>query len=319
MNLFSKYHKGERLVQELAGETRQAEFNGQAITKSIIDGALKFVSEQEYAIVSITDDQDNVWASVLSGDRGFLNATDPKTILIDTNAVDIDQSDIFWKIVKKNKHIGMLIIELASRRRLRVNGVVADFDNNTVKIKVLESYPNCMKYIQRRQIVNRRKWSTENIDEVSTGITLNQPQKSLIKKADTFFIGSANPKEYLDVSHRGGNPGFIEIADDKTLRIPDYQGNSMFNTFGNFLLNDNAGIVFWDFEQGKLLQMTGTALIHWKNMGAEEKTVGTGRYWEFKIEQWIERKTGRDFSWEFLDYSPHNLNTNRMGEYVNAL
>ena len=304
MNLFSKYHKGERLAQELAGETRQAEFNGQAITKSILDGALKFVTEQEYAIVSITDDQDNVWASVLSGDRGFLNATDPKTIVIDTNAVDLDHNDVFWKVIKKNKNVGMLIIELASRRRLRVNGIVSKLEKNFVQIKVHESYPNCMKYIQRRHIVNRKKWSTESIEEVSTGTTLNQSLKETIRTADTFFIASANPKGYLDVSHRGGNPGTIEIVDDKTLRIPDYQGNSMFNTFGNFLLNKNAGVVFWDFEQGKLLQMTGTAHIHWSKK--EDETIGTGRFWEFKIEQWTEKKTQRDFTWEFLDYSPHN-------------
>jgi len=87
----------------------------------------------------------------------------------------------------------------------------------------------------------------------------------------------------LDVSHRGGNPGFVELVDDKTFRIPDYQGNSMFNTFGNLMLNDKAGVVFWDFEDGKLLQMTGTALIHWDTPDREYSE--TGRYWVFKIEK----------------------------------
>ena len=306
MKFFSKYHKGEQLVQELVGETRQAEFNGQAISTSIIEGALNFIAEQEYVAVSITDDQNNVWVSVLSGDRGFMTAPDSKTVLIEKDKTDIKANDIFWNTLQKNKKIGMLIIELANRRRIRINGMVSSFENNIVQIKVYESYPNCMKYIQRRHIVNRKKRSTENFEQVSTGIILNQSQKTVIRTADTFFIGSANPKGNLDVSHRGGDPGFIEIVDDKTLRIPDYKGNSMFNTFGNFLLNEYAGVVFWDFEQGKLLQMTGKAKIYWDNPGTEKETAGTGRYWEFEVDKWMEQEIGRDFTWEFLDYSPHN-------------
>ena len=319
MKLFSKYHSGERLAQEYAGETTQAEFNGQAIEKFIIDGAINFISEQEYAIVSITDDADNVWASVLSGDRGFLNAIDPKNILIDINAVDIGENDVFWTVVEKNKKIGMLIIELDSRRRLRINGTVSHVDNNSVHIKVQESYPNCMKYIQRRHIVERSSWTSDFQNKFSTGNTLSEPQKSLIRNADTFFIGTANPKGNLDVSHRGGNPGFVEFVDDKTLRIPDYQGNSMFNTFGNLLVNNHAGVVFWDFDKGIALQMTGTARIYWNQPTNEEKITSTGRFWEFEIKEWNERKIGRDFTWEFLDYSPHNPKTHNVEEHMNVL
>ena len=52
--------------------------------------------------------------------------------------------------------------------------------------------------------------------------------------------------------------------------------------------------------------MTGTAEIHWDNPGTEETTTGTNRFWEFTVDKWIEQKIGRDFTWEFLDYSPHN-------------
>ena len=314
MKIFSKYHKGELLAQELAGETRQAEFNGQAISNSIIEGALHFITEQEYVIVSIVDDQNNIWTSVLSGERGFINAPDPKTVLINKAVTDINEKDIFWKTLIKNKKIGMLVIELASRRRIRINGVVSHLDQNIVQIKVLEAYPNCMKYIQRRHIVERKSWSNDNIEDITYGTTLNSYQKDLIRSSDTFFIGSANTKGNLDVSHRGGNPGFVELVDDNTIRIPDYKGNSMFNTFGNFMLNDHAAALFWDFESGKLLQMFGTAKIHWDNPGTEKETAGTERYWEFTFTKWMEQKIGRDFTWEFLDYSPHNPITSDQQE-----
>lgn len=314
MKILSKYHKGELLAQELAGETRQAEFNGQAISNSIIEGALHFITEQEYVIVSIVDNQNNIWTSVLSGERGFMNAPDPKTILINKAVTDITEEDIFWKTLKKSNKIGMLIIELASRRRIRINGVVSHLDQNIVRIKVQEAYPNCMKYIQRRHIVDRKSWSNDNIEDSTYGITLNSYQKELITSSDTFFIGSADTKGNLDVSHRGGNPGFVELVGDNTIRIPDYKGNSMFNTFGNFMLNDHAAAVFWDFKHGKLLQMIGTANIHWDNPSTEKQTAGTGRYWEFKLTKWMEQKIGRDFTWEFLDYSPHNPITSDQHE-----
>ena len=316
MQLFSKYHKGELQAQEYAGETKQAKFNGQAIENNIIEGAISFISEQEYAIVSITDEKDNVWSSVLSGDKGFLNATNPKTIIMDMQMVDIDERDVFWKVVEKNKRIGLLIIELASRRRLRVNGKVARINKNHIEISVHESYPNCMKYIQRRQITNRNTDNKESAKPATTGTTLNHSQQSIIQSADTFFIGSSNPKGNLDISHRGGEPGFIEIINDNKLRIPDYKGNSMFNTLGNFIVNNKAGIVFWDFESGKVLQLIGSANINWQAMNQNSESADTGRYWEFIIHQWIEKELPRVFTWEFLDYSLHNPKFTQLIYYV---
>ncbi len=218
----------------------------------------------------------------------------------------MNEKDIFWKSIQKNKKIGILIIELASRRRLRVNGVISSVNDDFIEISVKESYPNCMKYIQRRHIVNRKQWVHKNINDNRTGYILDKPHQEIVKKSDTFFIGSANPKGYLDTSHRGGNPGFVQLINNKTIRIPDYKGNSMFNTFGNLILNENAGVVFWDFENGVILQMVGKVRIHWNNPGTDEVTTGTKRFWEFTIEQWIEQKIGREFTWEFLDYSSHN-------------
>jgi uncharacterized protein len=71
----------------------------------------------------------------------------------------------------------------------------------------------------------------------------------------------------VDVSHRGGKPGFVRIDDDRTLTIPDFPGNLYFNTFGNLALNPRAGLLFIDFTQGHLLYLTGRAEVIWE--GAE--------------------------------------------------
>ncbi len=71
----------------------------------------------------------------------------------------------------------------------------------------------------------------------------------------------------VDVAHRGGKPGFVNVDGNKTLIIPDFSGNKHFNSFGNLELNPRAGLLFVDFNQGDLLYLTGEAKVIWD--GAE--------------------------------------------------
>jgi hypothetical protein len=130
--------------------------------------------------------------------------------------------------------------------------------------------------------------------------------KKWITKLDTFFVASANHEGDLDISHRGGNPGFIEWTGGDTLRIPDYSGNSMFNTLGNFQDNPIAGLLFVNFSNGETLQLTGQVIIHLNETGNEDFTGGTNRFWDFKIEQTLLTQSLHDFSTRFIDYSPFN-------------
>src|SRR5262249_24476065 len=67
----------------------------------------------------------------------------------------------------------------------------------------------------------------------------------------------------VDVSHRGGRPGFVRLGSDGLLTIPDYLGNFLFNTLGNVERDRRAGLLFVDFASGDLLQLTGQAWIDW--------------------------------------------------------
>ena len=90
-----------------------------------------------------------------------------------------------------------------------------------------------------------------------------------------------------DASHRGGRPGFAEVAyGGRQLTFPDYRGNRMFQTLGNLTINPRAGLLFVDWETGSTLQLTGRAQIVWDAQavaprpGAErlvEVTVGAVR------------------------------------------
>jgi len=67
----------------------------------------------------------------------------------------------------------------------------------------------------------------------------------------------------VDVSHRGGKPGFVRVDDDGTLTMPDLAGNFFFNTLGNIAVNPRAGLLFIDFDNGDLLYLAVNAEIVW--------------------------------------------------------
>ena len=99
----------------------------------------------------------------------------------------------------------------------------------------------------------------------------------MIARADTFFIASGfvasgfvasgsgpggGEAGGLDISHRGGQPGFVQVDGD-VLMVPDYRGNRYFNTLGNLLLDSRAALLFVDFETGGMLQLQGRATVDW--------------------------------------------------------
>ncbi len=138
------------------------------------------------------------------------------------------------------------------------------------------------------------------------GDALGDDQRALIQMADTFFVASAHPQRGVDASHRGGPPGFVNLLDERTLRITDYVGNSMFNTLGNFSANPRAGLIFLDFDRSRTLQMIGRPEILWDQDDAGSETGGTRRFWLLQVERWCEMSLPATVRWEFLDYSPYN-------------
>lgn len=299
------YHKGELAVQQKVGETEMARINSGAIDETILAGALRFIEQQPMVVIGSMDSQGRVWVSTLFGNPGFFRALDNHTLELDLSQPHSAEDEPLWANLIDNPNVGLLIIELGSRRRIRINGRVRTITTERIIIDVERAYPNCPKYIQRRD------WKTlddeaQNEAKPSThGKELNETQKTLIANADTIFVASAHPDHGVDASHRGGHPGFVHILNNKQLRIPDYAGNSMFNTLGNFVSYPHAGLIFIDFERGRLLQLTGRPEILWEQDDPQGETGGTRRYWLFEITAWQESTLPYRFAWEYLDASPH--------------
>jgi len=307
MKIAIPFHEGELQVQERVGVLREGAQNGVVIQDSIIKGALRYISQQPMAVLGSLDQEQNVWASVFVGTPGFMQAEDERKVTFDLSTMRDNPHDPFWNNIQKNPQVGLLAIELASRRRLRINGTISRISDDVLSLHVEESYPNCPQYIQRRHITTPEQGATSAPQSSENGNVLGPAQRSLISKSDTFFVASVHPERGVDASHRGGNPGFVRIVNDRTLRIPDYPGNSMFNTLGNFTVNPRAGLIFVDFESNRTLQLTGRAEILYNVDGGEQETGGTHRYWDFQIDRWIESTPSSQVTWGFLDYSPHNL------------
>ncbi len=273
-------------MQQLAGETSIADRNGVMVGNRILRGALPFLAQQSMAVLGTRGPAGQLWCSVLFGHPGFLQSSDGFTLDIDLSQALVQKHDVFWGNIKLDPQVGMLVIDLATRRRLRINGQVAWASSSKLSLQVKESYPNCPKYITRRE-VKLTAFDSPGEDRWQ-GLQLTDEQRESLRSADLFFVATAHPSRGIDASHRGGAPGFIEVLDARTLRIPDYPGNSMFNTLGNLLVNPKAGLALLAFERGRILQMTGRAEVLSNQSDPAHITGGTERFWTLHIEQWTE-------------------------------
>jgi len=214
--------------------------------------------------------------------------------------------------LQPGQSIAVLLIELQTRRRLRINGyvsqVTAQAFAQTLKVAVGQAFPVCPRYIQKRELLPLEAEPTSNSStgtDATTGTVLDEATSAWIAGADTLFIASLGPSGDADVSHRGGRPGFVQ-QQGQVLRIPDFNGNSMFNTLGNLELEPRCDLVFPDFEGARQLQLTGHARAHFGVEAGIDQTGGTGRWIEFQVHSWRSTPLTLPQRCRLLEASPYN-------------
>jgi len=292
----ANYHSGEIAIQKQVGTYFGTNSD---IGADIPRAFAKFMKMQILAVMASIDAQGRVWASALTGEPGFIQPIDQHTVQV--NAQPITGDPIMANISATHR-VGLLVIDLATRARIRVNGR-AELQSNGIQIQTEEVFGNCQQYIQSRiplsGLGERSRPQTPQL-----GKALTQAQRHWIESADTFFVASANPAGGADSSHRGGQPGFVRVRGN-VLTWPDYAGNGMFQTLGNVTLNPKVGLLFINFESGSVLQLTGQATIVWDESRAAE-FLRAERLIEYEIEQIIEIAAALPIRFEFQSYSPHN-------------
>jgi predicted pyridoxine 5'-phosphate oxidase superfamily flavin-nucleotide-binding protein len=297
----SPYHSGELAVQTRAGVQEEADQLGKIISSSIKPAAQDFLSSQRLMIAGTVGASGQVWASLLTGKPGFVKAVSEQTVRVDAAPVPGDPLN---ENLQLQNDIGILVIDLATRRRLRLNGKAEVWPGEGLYIHVRQAYFNCPKYIQSRHLAAD---DTEQLEGygIQRVKALTKEQQRWIMRADTFFIASFRPQSGADASHRGGYPNFIQVLSANKLVFPDYSGNNMFNTLGNIAVNPNVGLLFIDFEFGRTLQLTGKASIIWSTDRAAE-FAGAERVVAFQIDEAIDIFNASPLRWRFVEYSPFN-------------
>ncbi len=301
----SPFHEGELEVQKRAGEEATAEANSPMIIDQLYAGALNFIRQQQMAVLSTRDAEGHRWASLVFGHQGFLEPNGVQLLSIAVPAAGRDARDPLWKNLQSDTRLGLLIIELANRRRLRINGN-ARVTRDEIILEVTQSFPNCPKYITKRAIEVEIAGVPNEEPKESEGSTLPPRIQKMVEAADVLFLATGDTERGNDASHRGGRPGFLEVTGESTLRLPDYPGNGLFNTLGNVARDPQVGLLIPDFEHGRQLQLTATARILWDHADPEGRTGGTNRFVEFAISRWLKRPLPARLKSTVVSYSPYN-------------
>ncbi|KXF75956.1 pyridoxamine 5'-phosphate oxidase [Paramesorhizobium deserti] len=256
----------------------------------------EFMAQLPFLLLGAVDRHGDAWATLATGNPGFAVSPEPK--LLDVRAKR-DPDDPADSGLEDGDSIGLLGIELHTRRRNRANGTLRRDGPDGFTLMVEHSFGNCPKYIRLRDF----HFEDTGKKEPSSAIwmeQLDERTRAMISAADTFFVASYADRDdghrQVDVSHRGGKHGFVRIGDDGRLTIPDFTGNRFFNTLGNILMNGKAGLLFLDFATGDLLQLSGDAEVELKQ-DESEFFQGSERFWSFRPRRVVYRPGAITLRW----------------------
>jgi len=293
------FHEGERAVQARAGVSELAERIGRSIRRDIPPAAQAFLADRRWIVLGALDDRARPSIAIRSGAAGFARAVDDRTVRIEATA---PVGDAFDARLRPGSLVGLIALDPATRRRLRVNGRIVAHDAAALEVAVDQAFANCPKYIQRREETAGATASTPVSPAPAAALT--DAQRDRVRATDTFFIASARPGDGVDVSHRGGMPGFV-VVDGQRLSWPDYSGNAMFTTLGNLHVHPYAALLVPDFDRGGALIVAGRATIDWRPDSAAT-FAGAERVVTLDVDQVVEQTGVLPGAFQLREYSPFN-------------
>ena len=294
----SPFHAGEQQVQQRLGVRDEIEaWARQVVRGHLPDEHRRFYARLPFVVAAAQDGRGRPWATLLVGEPGFVRSPDARTLCIDALPV---AGDFLEDALASGVDVGLLGIELATRRRNRINGRISARGTGGFEVAVDQTFGNCPQHI------HERKWRREatGTPPVRRAHDRFSPElRRWIEAADTFFIATGHrgegesPNFGLDASHRGGEPGFVRVGGERDLVFPDYAGNSHYNTIGNLVMDPRAGILFVDFEGGGLLQLTGRVRIDWDSPELA-RFPGARRLLHFELDEAVELQRALPLRWE---------------------
>lgn len=286
MSTASPFHEGEQRIQTRVGVREEIEPWARRVIRPFLPEEHRaFYPALPFIVLAARDGSGRPWATILAGEPGFVSSPSSRSLRI---AALPSPGDALAGGLERGGDVGLLGIELETRRRNRVNGRIAERSGAGFSLAVDQSFGNCPQYITQRRW--RRADPGESPAIATRASSLSRDRQELVRRSDTFFIATGfrgsdeSPAFGMDASHRGGAAGFVEVRSAHELVFPDYAGNDHFNTLGNLQMDPRAGLLFVDFERGDLLQLTGRARIDWDS--AQIRRIrGARRLIHFEIEE----------------------------------
>ena len=276
------FHAGELAAQQRTGTREEAERLSPMLDPAELRGGIvAFLADRTFAAITARDADGRLWTSALTGSAGFLEAVTPTTLAIHARLPDGDP----LHGLPAGQQVGLVVVEFALRRRVRVNGTLSAASDGILAIEVEQAYGNCPQYIHQR-VLAQDDPGRRDPGDVRRDSVLSPSDIGLIRAADTFFLGTTNPERGSDASHRGGAPGFVRVGGGR-LWWPDYPGNNLFNSFGNLAVDPEAALLFFDFDSGRTLQLSGLAEIDWDAAGRPGDDGRTGRRAVFTLQRLV--------------------------------
>lgn len=260
------FHPGEQSLQAAEGVLERIQAVGAVVVRDHMPQQHQlFYEGLSYVFLGASDEDGAPWASVFVGRPGFMGARGDKLLEVSSKP---GMHDPIAGALKPNAPVGILGLDLSNRRRNRASAQIERVSADGLILSISQTIGNCPKYIQQRELTTTlatamaqdgragqfafRSWSDPRV-------------RALVGTSDTFFIASqalpphSSLTSGVDVSHRGGRPGFVRMDTDKSLVFPDFKGNSIFMTLGNLQVDPRAGVLVIDFETGDVVTMTGRA------------------------------------------------------------
>ena len=115
--------------------------------------------------------------------------------------------------------------------------------------------------MRRLQDARETRALADRLEQVTVRSAFTDEDRAFIARCAMVFVATADAQGRPDCSYKGGLPGFVRVLDEQTLALPDYDGNGMYRSWGNLLVNPHVGLLFLDFENPKRIRVNGTAQV----------------------------------------------------------
>lgn len=304
----SPFHKGERAMQSRVGKREKVEKMGRDFIRPYMpDQHREFFGKLPFVILGSVDSDGWPWASMVSGRPGFVSSPHDRRLDVATRPL---ADDPLGAALQAGAPIGVVGVELSTRRRNRMNASVRHVDEGGFSLDVVQSFGNCPQYIQTHNVTYVREPDADVVRPRSDRFSeLDGQAREAISTANSFYVASSvNSPEHtgVDVSHRGGRAGFVKV-EGNSLLVPDFAGNNFFNTLGNFLVNPRAGLLFPDYRTGDVLMLTGSVEVLDGDHPDIAAFQGAKRGWWFHLHHGLRIYDALPFRADLLEFSPNSL------------